>query len=332
VAFPEGISIKIALPIILWRRVYCLELHPFTLLLLTCLLFDDIIFIKEGLWMFKRYRYERDKDETLLMTPKQFDEEFIREIEAYEKEEPWLTSFGDLMMSMFVLFVLLYIMALREPGMLSLFFFPHRGPGPVEVKERAIFPEEEVSRYERFLEIDAKREDLLKKALEGKRVVYRISSSEEVYAVMAKIIEENNLEGVIDLELGKNSVRLRMGTDLLFSIGGTDLHPSGMEVLRKIAPVLHACPYIIRVVGHTDDLPVAPGNPRFKSNWGLSALRAAAVVEYFVEKEGINPRKFVVEGMGEYWPFVPNVDDKSRRRNRRVEILILDYSAPPPEA
>lgn len=282
--------------------------------------------------MLKRYKYEKDKDETLLMTPRQFDEEFIRETETYEKEEPWLTSFGDLMMSMFVLFALLYIIALREPGMLSLFFFPHRGPGPMPVKEHAIFPDEMASRYDRFTEMDARREELLKRAIEGKRVVYRISSAEEVYGAMLKIIEENDLGGVIDLELGTNSVRLRMGNELLFPIASTELHPSGMDLLHKIAPVLHECPYIIRVIGHTDDLPVSPGNPRFRSNRELSALRASAVVDYFVSKEGLDPRKFVVEGMGEYWPIVPNIDEESRRKNRRVEILILDHRAPMPEA
>ena len=39
--------------------------------------------------------------------------------------------------------------------------------------------------------------------------------------------------------------------------------------------------------------------------------------------KGIDEKRLMFRGMGETMPFLPNTDSENRRRNRRVEFLLL---------
>ncbi len=92
-------------------------------------------------------------------------------------------------------------------------------------------------------------------------------------------------------------------------------------VLDALAESLQEIDNHIRIEGHTCNLPI--NTPRFPSNWELSAARAIAVLRYFIEKKGISPQRLIAVGYGEYQPLVPNDSEENRRKNRRVEIVIL---------
>ncbi len=59
----------------------------------------------------------------------------------------------------------------------------------------------------------------------------------------------------------------------------------------------------------------------------VSALldRACAVVRYYVDEMGMNPARFSAQGFADNRPARPNIDDKSRATNRRVDIVILAH-------
>ncbi len=80
---------------------------------------------------------------------------------------------------------------------------------------------------------------------------------------------------------------------------------------------------IIRVVGHTDNVPVAKG--QFPSNWELSAMRATTVVR-FLQETGVAPERMIASGRGEYNPVAPNDTPEGRQKNRRIEIMLIDQS------
>ena len=50
--------------------------------------------------------------------------------------------------------------------------------------------------------------------------------------------------------------------------------------------------------GHTDNRPI--NTPQFPSNWELSVHRATVLVRYLVEKDHLDPARFVAAGYGEY--------------------------------
>jgi flagellar motor protein MotB len=84
----------------------------------------------------------------------------------------------------------------------------------------------------------------------------------------------------------------------------------------------------IWVRGHTDSDPVkVPATvERFPhGNLELSASRAVEVAA-LLAASGVQEPKIVVAGFGPAEPVVPNQGPENKRRNRRVEIFVLDES------
>ncbi len=71
----------------------------------------------------------------------------------------------------------------------------------------------------------------------------------------------------------------------------------------------------IEVQGHTDGRGAAERNLR------LSEARAAATVEYLVEK-GIAAKRLSARGYGQNRPIADNDSEQGRRQNRRIEFLV----------
>jgi chemotaxis protein MotB len=90
--------------------------------------------------------------------------------------------------------------------------------------------------------------------------------------------------------------RFVFSSEVLFELGSADLAPEGrsqianvVEILSEVATVIpDQIDWILRVDGHTDDLPIAPGG-RWSNNWELSQARALAVVLYMIEELGFPP-------------------------------------------
>lgn len=109
---------------------------------------------------------------------------------------------------------------------------------------------------------------------------------------------------------------------VLFSSGKVDIKPAGKEALIKISPILDDIPNEISVEGHTDNKPIKRTKYLYKSNWELSTARATNVLHY-MEEQGVPPERMSATGYGEYRPVAENDTKEGRRRNRRVEIVIL---------
>jgi len=127
--------------------------------------------------------------------------------------------------------------------------------------------------------------------------------------------------GAIEVDDGKVIVQ----GEVLFASGSDELSPAGRDALARLsaplAALLAAEPdQMILVGGHTDDRPIA--NQRFASNWELSAARSTAVARALVA-DGLPAARVVASGFGEYHPRTPNKSDADRRRNRRIEVLLV---------
>ena len=78
----------------------------------------------------------------------------------------------------------------------------------------------------------------------------------------------------------------------------------------------------IEVQGHTSNIPFRRGR---LTNWELSALRALSVMDFLV-KEGVKNRIFAY-GFGSSRPIYPINTPSGRRKNQRVDIIILKPKA-----
>lgn len=108
---------------------------------------------------------------------------------------------------------------------------------------------------------------------------------------------------------------------MLFEPGGSEINAAAYPVLDKVAEALKMVPNLVQIEGHTCDL--ATHNGKYNSNWELSTARATMVLRYMVEKQHLPANRFSAAGYGSVRPVVPNDTDAGRRRNRRVEIVIL---------
>jgi chemotaxis protein MotB len=60
----------------------------------------------------------------------------------------------------------------------------------------------------------------------------------------------------------------------------------------------------------------------------LSAMRAAKVVRYLIEAGKVPPELLSAVGYAQYRPVAPNSTSENRKRNRRIDIVILEGSGP----
>jgi outer membrane protein OmpA-like peptidoglycan-associated protein len=110
-----------------------------------------------------------------------------------------------------------------------------------------------------------------------------------------------------------------LGEDrFLFDFDKADLKPENRELLSRIAGVLLASHgYRLYVYGHTDDV----GTKEY--NQDLSERRAKSVRDYLV-KAGVPEEIIQSKGFGKSSPRVPAKTKDARRKNRRVEIGVVD--------
>jgi chemotaxis protein MotB len=149
---------------------------------------------------------------------------------------------------------------------------------------------------------------------EGAKSLKRIAV--EVQAAMAGLIKQ----GLVVVRPGSNWLEVEIKTDILYNSGSADISHGAVSTLDKLSEILKPFPNVIRIEGHTDNVPI---NTRvFPSNWELSAARAASVVHLFTQR-GVEPTRMSVEGLGEYRPIGDNHTAEGRDQNRRVVLVIL---------
>ncbi|KMK65228.1 type IVB secretion system protein IcmH/DotU [Puniceibacterium sp. IMCC21224] len=98
--------------------------------------------------------------------------------------------------------------------------------------------------------------------------------------------------------------------------GYSPLIASVAQVIRDNAEFIGS----VRVVGHTDSIPVQRSNP-FRSNQGLSEARAKTIADMLVQA-GVPAGLVASEGKAATEPIADNGTKPGRARNRRVEIIL----------
>lgn len=125
--------------------------------------------------------------------------------------------------------------------------------------------------------------------------------------------------------VNKESISLRISSEILFSSGQAALTPAGLGVLDTLAAALNRNAYRIAVEGHTDPVPIR--TDRFPSNWELSTARATSVLRA-LESRGIAARRLRATGYADTRPIASNDQASGRAANRRVELILETRPAP----
>lgn len=145
---------------------------------------------------------------------------------------------------------------------------------------------------------------------------------------MQILVESNNIEKDVSIEETDRGLMLELSTSSFFKVGTAEFQDWVKPVLEDLSKTLNTFnqdEYGVIVQGHTDDSPIKTA--QYPSNWELSAVRAAVLVRYFIDK-GQPKERMRAEGLADIRPKVPNRDAngkpivENQNINRRMTIRI----------
>jgi chemotaxis protein MotB len=148
----------------------------------------------------------------------------------------------------------------------------------------------------------------------------------KIFNTLEELAYEFNLENEINLALTRQGLVMRMPEHTLFGLGSADIAAEALPLLQKVGAIISKTAYLIRIEGHTDNLPIR--TERYPSNWELSTARAVNVLRYFIKNHNVDPRRLAAEGFSEFHPVAANDTAENREKNRRVEIIFIKKERP----
>lgn len=137
-----------------------------------------------------------------------------------------------------------------------------------------------------------------------------------------KYLNESKLTENVTTKIEERGLVVSINDTVFFESGEADIKEDVLKKIIQIGNILKQQENYIRIEGNTDNKPIH--NYKFQSNWQLSSVRAANVVQLLVEKCGFPPQKLSSVGYGEYRPIANNENEEGRIKNRRVDIVIMN--------
>lgn len=136
-------------------------------------------------------------------------------------------------------------------------------------------------------------------------------------AVMLGACTPKNTQQSVEVTQVEKGVQIRSSDTILFDTGKAEIKPSADTFLNEVAKILNtedSCK--VEIEGHTDNV----GTPEL--NQELSELRALMVMKALVDR-GVDKSRMKASGFGMTSPIADNTTDEGRKKNRRVDILLL---------
>lgn len=150
----------------------------------------------------------------------------------------------------------------------------------------------------------------------------------EVKADLEQLLAVEKANGLVDIILDRDGIKLLFSSSSFYSSGEAELLPKGENIISKVTQAMSALDFYkfnVDVEGHTDNVPI--NTPVYPSNWELSVARASGVVKSFI-KDGIEADRLKASGYADTKPVVPHVDESgkdiimNRAQNRRIVVRI----------
>lgn len=154
--------------------------------------------------------------------------------------------------------------------------------------------------------------------------VTELDNFKELEEKIKEYLKENKIEDKVSVVNEDQGLLLRFQDSILFDQGSAILRTDSDVVLKYISDILKTPNFkekFITVEGHTDNVPIRTS--LYSSNWELSVARACNVVQFLIEKQGLDPARLSAAGYSEYHPVESNDTAQNMAKNRRVDIMIM---------
>lgn len=208
----------------------------------------------------------------------------------------WSVAWADLMMVMFVLFVVLFIYSQSKENIKVIF----SGNANTQVSPSPV---------DGLIDMLSVHRD----AMSGNAKVV-LTPQDDLY---------RSDDGAVSMENEDNGqIKIVMRGDAFFAAGKSSFEPKTVQYLAEVAEVLKTNNHAIHIIGHTDHSDIAQSGK--SAAFALSASRAAQVAQYFISEKSIDPARILVSGRGGTVPELPDSLQKVSGNNRRVEIVVIN--------
>jgi chemotaxis protein MotB len=127
------------------------------------------------------------------------------------------------------------------------------------------------------------------------------------------------------------NLEITLESDVTFGAGQSALTAAGKRSIQGLKSLLtnKYGAFQLRIVGHTDSDPLKKTRDKFGDNRGRGSQRALEVTRFMESDMGIDPKRMVSASRGEHEPVSDNSSETGKRKNRRVEVVVV---LPPEEA
>ena len=256
----------------------------------------------------------------------------------------WMVSYADFITLLFAFFVVMYAMSsINEgryrvlSGVLSTAFSPGdaaavgSGTAParaVVVPPVAATPEPAALSPPAATAPSEPAVDPVERA-EIARQAGRVQHMQQLATRVDERLQALVRDGQVQVTRGARGIAIEINAAVLFDPARAELRPASFDALRSLAQVLSGFVEPLQIEGHSDDIPIQ--TREFRSNWELSAARAASVGRFLID-QGVAPDRIGIAGYAEFRPLAANADPASRARNRRVTLVILSADDTRPTA
>lgn len=143
----------------------------------------------------------------------------------------------------------------------------------------------------------------------------------EVRLRLSALLKDEIAKKLVSVEEADGHAMVTFRGDAMFIIGAQHIKPEMLPVMERVAEEIHRVKGRVRIVGHTDSMPI--NKPELPNNQVLSEKRAASVAE-MIQRAGDSVSITHIEGRGAQEPVASNHTAEGRAQNRRVEIFV-DY-------
>lgn len=233
--------------------------------------------------------------------------------EEHVNHERWLVSYADFITLLFAFFVVMFAVSQVDSNKVGRFAESVR-----TASRWQIFEEEAKGTLPVLGEENGTRPELRSDSQKKGREI------NELYRTVRDRLERSLRDGIssgrVNVVEGPDGLIIRLRDSAYFPSGSAEIRGEFIKDLRAVADAIRDLSTPVRIEGHTDSKPIQ--NATYRSNWDLSAARAASVLAFFTE-ESVSEQYMSIVGYADRRPVAPNTTDEGRRRNRRVDIVLL---------
>lgn len=155
--------------------------------------------------------------------------------------------------------------------------------------------------------------------IEQMEMEYRMMIAEDLAGELRDELEAAPDAAGVEIEQRMDEVVITFPSEITFASGSASLTRQFNKVIAGLAPAIARTEGMIFISGHTDNQPISGG--RFRSNWDLSAARAASVAVRLLGS-GVDQSRVTIQGYADVRPVTSNDTPEGRSRNRRIELAV----------